>query len=333
MLMAAIRDLSSDPGRVKEMAMFFTEEDVRSLLPMAEAVAGVEEAFRLLGEKKAVNRPRGRVRLNRLMLHVMSAGSDALGYAGLKAYTTGPTGARFYFLLFDSNAGELKAMMAADNLGQIRTGAATAVATRHLAPRDATRVGIYGSGWQARSQVEALAASREVSQVMVWSRGPARRQKFCDEMASVIGLPVRAASRPEEVAAESEILVTATSSKEPVLLGAWLEPGHHVNAVGSNAANRREIDEAAVVRSDVIAADSVEDAKIECGDLIAVVEAGKLSWERVRELSDIVAIGFTREPSAVTLFESQGIAIEDVAAAKTVYEKGLAQGRGKTIDV
>ncbi len=315
------------------MAIFFTEEDVRSLLPMADAVAGVEEAFRLLGEKKAVNRPRGRVRLNRLVLHVMSAGSDALGYAGLKAYTTGPSGARFYFLLFDSGTGELKAMMAADSLGQIRTGAATAVATRHLAPREATRVGIYGSGWQARSQIEALAASRAVSQVMVFSRDPARRQQFCGEMTSAINLPVRPASRPEEVAAESEILVTATSSKEPVLLGAWLEPGHHVNAVGSNAVGRREIDEAAVTRADVIAADSVEGAKIECGDLIAVVEAGKLSWDKVRELSDIVALGFTREPRAVTLFESQGLAIEDVAAAKTVYERGLEQGRGRSIDV
>ncbi len=315
------------------MAMFFTEEDVRSLLPMAEAVARIEEAFRLLGEKKAVNRPRGRVRLDRLVLHVMSAGSDALGYAGLKAYTTGPSGARFYFLLFDSKTGELKAMMAADSLGQMRTGAATAVATRYLAPPEATRVGIYGSGWQARSQLEALAASREVSQVTVFSREPTLRRAFCSEMTEHLGLPVREAARPEEVAAESSILVTATSSKVPVLLGAWLEPGHHVNAVGSNAANRREIDEAAVTRADVIAVDSLEQAKLECGDLVGAVEAGKLSWEKVRELQDIVAGGFTREPGAVTLFESQGIAIEDVAAAKAVYERGLSQGRGRRIDV
>jgi ornithine cyclodeaminase/alanine dehydrogenase-like protein (mu-crystallin family) len=315
------------------MAIFFTEQDVRSLLPMADAVARVEEAFRLLGEKKAVNQPRRRVRLNRLVLHVLSAGSDALGYAGLKCYTSGPSGSRFYFLLFDSERGELKAMMEADSLGQIRTGAATAVATRHLAPPSATRVGIYGSGWQARSQVEALAASRAVSQVMVWSRDADRRQKFCDEMKAALDLPMRAGSRPEEVAAESEILVTATSSREPVLLGAWLEPGHHVNAVGSNALNRREIDEAAVTRADVIAADSVEAAKIECGDLVAAVEAGKLSWDRVRELSDIVAFGFTREARAITLFESQGIAIEDVAAAKTVYERGVAEGKGRPVDV
>lgn len=315
------------------MAMFFSEEEVGALLPMKEAVAQVEEAFRLLGERKAVNRPRSRVRLEGLMLHVMSAGSDALGYCGLKAYTTGPAGARFYFLLFEAGKGELVAMMAADRLGQIRTGAATAVGTRYLARGEASRVGIYGSGWQARSQLEALAASREVSQVAVFSRSPERRRAFADAMTELLELPVRPASRPEEVAAESEILVTATSSREPVLLGAWLEPGHHVNAVGSNALTRREIDEAAVTRADVIAADSVEQAKLECGDLAAVVESGKLSWEGVKELGNLVASGFTRERGAITLFESQGIAIEDVAAAKVVYEKGREQGRGKKLDV
>jgi ornithine cyclodeaminase/alanine dehydrogenase-like protein (mu-crystallin family) len=315
------------------MAIFFSEEDVRNLLPMKEAVTRVEEAFLLLGKHKAENQPRNRIRLNRLMLHVMSAGSDGLGYAGLKCYTTGPAGARFYFLLFDSEKGELKAMMQADSLGQIRTGAATAVATRHLARPQATRVGIYGGGWQARSQIEALAASRTLSQVTVWSRDAERREKFCGEMEKITGVSMRPASRPEQVASESEILVTATSSREPVLFGAWLEPGHHVNAVGSNSRSRREIDEAAVTRADVIAADSVEDAKIECGDLIAVVEGGKLSWDRVRELGHIVAHGFTREARAITLFESQGIAIEDVAVAKLVYEQGIAEGRGRTIDV
>jgi ornithine cyclodeaminase/alanine dehydrogenase len=167
----------------------------------------------------------------------------------------------------------------------------------------------------------------------VFSPNLERRKAFCDEMTEALGLPVRSASRPEEVAAESAILVTATSAREPVLFGAWLVPGHHVNAVGSNALTRREIDEAAVTRADVIAADSVEQAKIECGDLAAVVEAGKLSWDNVRELGDIVASGFTRGAADVTLFESQGIAIEDVAAAKVVYERGLSEGRGKKIDV
>jgi ornithine cyclodeaminase/alanine dehydrogenase-like protein (mu-crystallin family) len=315
------------------MATYFSEQDVEDLLPMKDAVAAVEGAFRLLGEKRAANRPRSRVRLDRLVLHVMSAGSDALGYAGLKCYTTGPAGARFYFLLFDASSGELLSMMAADRLGQIRTGAATAVATGYLAPSSATRVGIYGSGWQARGQLEALAASREVTQVVAFSPSLERRESFSEAMSKRLAIPVRPASRPEEVAAESEILVTATSSKEPVLLGKWLAPGHHVNAVGSNALTRREIDEMAVTRADLIAADSVEQAKIECGDLAAVVDAGKLDWGSVRELSDLVVYGYDRPPGGVTLFESQGIGIEDVAAAKIVYERGREQGRGRTLDV
>jgi ornithine cyclodeaminase/alanine dehydrogenase-like protein (mu-crystallin family) len=331
--MATVADLLSDPGRLKEMAIYFTEDEVSELLPMADAVAAVEGAFRLLGDKKAVNGPRSRVRLEKLVLHVMSAGSDALGYTGLKCYTTGPSGARFYFLLFDASGGELLSMMAADRLGQIRTGAATGVATRYLAPAAATRVGLYGSGWQARTQIEALAASREVSDVRVWSRSPERKETFCREMSELLGLSVRPASRPEEVSAESEILVTVTNSKEPVLFGDWLMPGHHVNAVGANALARREIDELVVTRADLIAADSVEQAKIECGELASVVDAGKLSWESVRELSDVVVSGFTRKPEAITLFESQGIAIEDVAVAKLVYERGRERGKGRRLEV
>jgi ornithine cyclodeaminase/alanine dehydrogenase-like protein (mu-crystallin family) len=317
------------------MAIFFTEDDVGRLLPMPDAVAGVEHAFRLLGEGKAVNRPRQRVRLQRLMLHVMPAGSDEIGYAGLKAYATGPSGARFYFLLFEAAKGELVAMMEADRLGQIRTGAASAVATRYLAPPDAGSVGIYGTGWQARSQLEALASSRALSAVVAYGRDEKRRRAFCEEMSEKIGRTVRPAASPEEVASEAEILVTATGAREPVLFGDWLRSGQHVNAVGSNALNRREIDEAAVLRATFIAADSVEQAKIECGDLHAVVEAGKLSWERVRELGDVVAgrIDPRRGAGDVTLFESQGIAIEDVAVAKVVYERGRDEGLGRTLDV
>jgi ornithine cyclodeaminase/alanine dehydrogenase len=317
------------------MAIFFSEDDVSRLLPMRDAVARVEDAFRLLGEGKAVNRPRQRVRLQKLMLHVLPAGSDEIGYCGLKAYTTGPAGARFYFLLFAAANGELVAMMEADRLGQIRTGAATAVATRYLAPVGATTVGIYGTGWQARSQLEALASSRDLNSILAYGRDEARRRSFCAELSETLGRDVVAASSPEEVASGAEILVVATSAREPVLLGHWLRPGHHVNAVGSNALNRREIDEAAVLRARFIAADSVEQAKLECGDLHAVVEAGKLSWQQVHELGDVVAgrIALRRTPDDVTLFESQGLAIEDVAVGKLVYERGKDAGQGRKLDV
>jgi ornithine cyclodeaminase/alanine dehydrogenase len=331
--MVPFADLSSDPGGEKEMAWFFTEDEVVELLPMTEAVERIEEAFRLLGQKRAANQPRSRVRLGRLLLHVLSAGSEDLGYAGLKAYTTGPAGARFYVLLFDSGTGELVAMMQADQLGRIRTGAATAVATRHLAREEATRIGIYGTGGQAVTQLEAIAASRRVSEVRVYGRDPERRRAFGEEMEKRLGLVIRPAARPEEVAAESEILVTATSAREPVLFGEWLKPGHHVNAIGSNALNRREIDDQVVLRANVIAADSVDQAKVECGDLAPSIASGRLSWEKVHELSDIVVSGIARGAADITLFESQGIALEDVAAAQVVYEKGRKRGLGRELDL
>ncbi len=317
------------------MVQFFSEDDVAELLTMKDAVACVDEAFRLLASGDAMNKPRQRVRVDKLMLHVLPAGSSTLGYAGLKAYTTGPSGARFYFLMFDAASGELVSLMEADRLGQIRTGAASGVATRYLARKAASRVGIYGTGWQARSQLEAIVVVRSIESVVAYGRNQERREKFCEEMSETLGLPVTPCDSPEAVTAEADILVTVTNSREPVLRGEWLRPGQHINAAGSNNLRRLEIDAEAVTSSSFIATDSVEQAKIECGDLAAVVESGGISWDDVHELADVVAGNTTarQNDDDITLFESQGLAIEDVAAAKRVYEAGREQGRGRTLDI
>ncbi len=302
---------------------------------MGDAVACVERALRLLAEDQAVNLPRQRIRVDKLLLHVLPAGSAELGYVGLKAYTTGPSGARFYFLQFDAKSGELVAMMQADRLGQIRTGAASGVATKFMAREDATRVGIYGTGWQARAQLQAIAEVRPIVSMVAYGRDAARREKFCSEMTEELGVPVRPVETPEEVPQDADIVVTATNAREPVLRGAWLKPGQHVNAIGSNALHRIEIDEEAVTRMSFIAADAIDQAKIECGDLAAVVEAGKLSWDGVHEIADVVGGKVTarRGPDDITLFESQGLAIEDVAVAKHVYEAGSAKGMGTVLEI
>ena len=317
------------------MVQFFSEDDVAELLTMRDAVACVDEAFRLLASGEAMNRPRQRVRADKLMLHVLPAGSSTLGYVGLKAYTTGPSGARFYFLMFDAASGELVSLMEADRLGQIRTGAASGVATRYLAREAASRVGIYGTGWQARSQLEAIVVVRSIESVVAYGRNQERREKFCEEMSETLGLPVTPCDSPEAVTADADILVTVTNSREPVLRGEWLRPGQHINAAGSNNLRRLEIDADAVTRSSFIATDSLEQAKIECGDLTAVVESGGITWKDVHELADVVAGNTTGRQSDddITLFESQGMAIEDVAVAKHVYEAGREQGRGKTLDM
>lgn len=317
------------------MVHFFTEEDVAELLTMKDAIACVDEAFRLLASGDAMNKPRQRVRVEKLMLHVLPAGSTALGYVGLKAYTTGPTGARFYFLMFDATSGELVSILEADRLGQIRTGAASGVATRYMAAETASRIGVYGTGWQARSQLEAIVQVRPIESVVAYGRNQERRETFCNEMSAALGIPVAPAERQEDVTADSDIIVTVTSSREPVLKGDWLRPGQHVNAAGSNNLRRLELDADAVTRASFIAADSVEQAKLECGDLAAVVESGGISWDDVHELSDVVAgkEAARQSPDDITLFESQGLAIQDVSVAKRVYELGREQGRGKTLDM
>ena len=317
------------------MAYFFTEEDVTALLTMSEAVEAVERAFLLLDEGKADNHPRQRVRAGKLKLHVLPAGSAELGFVGLKAYTTGPSGAHFYFLMFEAVSGELVALMEADSLGQMRTGAASGVATRFMTSDDAKRVGIYGTGWQARAQLEAVAEVRKLDLVRAYGRDADRRTSFCRDMTSRLGIPVEPCDAADEVPDEADIVITATNAKEPVLKGEWLRAGQHVNAIGSNYLKRREIDELVVTRANFIATDSRNQARMECGDLSAVVEAGKLSWDDVHELAEIVT-GLTpvRQNAAdITLFESQGLAIEDVAVAKIVFEKGVQSGRGRKLEI
>ena len=314
------------------MAIFFTEDEVNSLLSMDDALQAVEDCFRQLGELKATNRPRSRVQLPGVTLHVMSAGSESWEMLGLKVYTTARSGARFLFCLYGTD-GQLLAVMEADKLGQMRTGAASGVATRFMARADATTVGLIGTGWQARSQLEAVVRSRTIVAAVAFSRDNAKKVDFCREMSESLGIDVQPVTKPEEVSEASDILITATNSKEPVLKGNWLRPGQHVNAIGTNIATKCEIDRRVVQRTTRIVTDSKEQARIECGDLIASIEAGDLDWSAVMELGDVVSGKLSGRERAddITLFESQGLAIEDVAVARRVYERGRARGVGRRL--
>lgn len=319
------------------MPLFLREEDVKELLTMDDALTAVEEAFRLFGSGQADNRPRQRPRLVRSMLQVMPAGVSGMGF-GLKAYTVGTKGVRFIVLLWNEETGDLEAVIEATELGKLRTGAASGVATKYLARADATTVGMFGCGGQAGRQLEAVCAVRPIEQAWVYSRTPEHRERFADEMSESLGIAVEAVGTPQYVVTDADIVTTITTAREPLFDGTWLQPGTHINAAGSNRAHAQEIDIETVQRAQCITIDDRAQGQIEAGDLIAAVRAEAISWDDVIELGQVVAgqvqgrqddVGGT--PPAITLFESLGIAIEDVAAARHVYNKALKVGAGEKL--
>lgn len=304
---------------------------------MEETLVAVESVFRLHATGAATNEPRRRSRAAGAVLQVMSGAvagmGEFAGLLGLKAYTVTRTGVRFYVLLFDADSGELLCFIEADKLGQMRTGAASGIATKYMARQDARTVGIFGTGWQAQSQLAAVCAVRPVDEVRVYSRSAERRVDFCRRMQADSGVVKIVAVDQPEAAAEAEILITITSSREPVLFGKWIQPGSHVNAAGGNSLYRREFDEEAVSRASLIAVDSLEQSRTEAGELVMAVEKGLLNWETVRELRYIVNgdMPGRKTEQEITIFKSLGIAIEDIAAAAVVYQKAKAQQAGREI--
>jgi alanine dehydrogenase len=292
--------------------LFITEEQVRKLLPMRECVWLMREVFKDLRTGAALNQPRRRLNLpTGSTLHAMAGAWGK--YFGTKIYSAHPKfGANFFFLLFDAETARPLAQFEANYLGQIRTGAASGYATDVLAAPDASTLGIIGSGFQAQTQFDAIRAVRPIAEVRVWSRDRAKREAFARSIGAVT------VETPEEAVRGMEIVATATSAKDPVLEASWIAAGTHINAMGSNQAMRRELPSELVARADLIAVDSIEQAKIEAGDLLLA----PVDWSdpRIVELSKIEA---RPKGSPVTIFKSIGLGVEDVAAAAFVYEQLL----------
>jgi len=317
------------------MALLLREEHVTELLDIETAIAAVEEVLRDQAEGQATNRPRQRVAMPTSQLHVLAAGDKRLGVYGLKVYTASKKGARFLVLLYESNSGDLLAMIEADRLGQMRTGAASGVATKYLARESADTVGIFGTGWQAESQLMAVCAVRQIKSIRTYSRDREHRESFARKMTSLLRVEVTAAESPEDAARGQSIIVTATGAREPVLNGEWIEPGTHLNVVGSNFLAKSEVDVETIRRASIVAVDSIEQSKLEAGDLLPAIERGVLSWESVSELGRIVA---GRDPTRasdadITLFKSNGIALEDISTALRVYKLAVKRAIGESVDL
>jgi alanine dehydrogenase len=300
-----------------------TEEEVLRDLTMPVAIGLVERSFRQLAEGIAINHPRRRVVLpTGSILHYMAGGNAE--YFGAKIYSTNPkTGAHFQFLLYKSADGMPLATIEANHMGQIRTGAASAVGTKILARENAEVLGVIGSGFQAQTQVWAISQVRQLREVRVWSRSLDKRTAFALACKERFGLNAVAADSAREAVENADIVVTATSSKEPVLESAWISPGTHVNAMGSNWLIKRELPTDLVMDlADLVAVDSVEDAHLESGDLMIPLQERPGAKFRAVEFADIVVgkIPGRTDDRQITIFKSNGLAVQDVAVGGYLYE-------------
>jgi alanine dehydrogenase len=309
------------------LPLYLTEAEVESLLGPADALEAVEGSFRRLAAGAVDNRPRERLRLEGGVFAVMSAVDRELHLAGLKSYTWLPDGTPFVVVLFDTGAARIAGVIEADKLGQLRTGAASGVAARHLARTGATSLGVIGCGWQARSQVACIReAVPAIERVVAYCRTPARLQEFCRETGAEAG-------ESHRDAAACDIVVTVTTAKDPVLRGEWLRPGALVCAVGANEPRARELDNVVLERAAFVCCDSREQARLESGDLIEPVEGGVLDWLEVHELQEVVAgeLEGRQSDDDIVLFKSNGLAAWDLAIGSVALAMARDRGVGREL--
>lgn len=316
------------------MTLYLTEADVDRLFDMDAAIYAVESSLLHQANGNAINQPRQRLNAGAdTHVNTMMASDGEWGVFGFKTYTFAGGVYNFFVFLSDSRTGELLAIVEANRMGQLRTGAATGVATKFMARPEASSVGVIGSGFQARTQLEAVGKARDLRQVKVYSPSAERRSVYAFEMSEKLGLDVTPVESAREAVDGVEIVVTITSSRTPVLLGEWLEPGMHIAAAGGADPYVSELDFGAIERADLIVVDDRSQARIESGELMMPVSRGLLIWERTRELWQVVSDQLPGRSASedVTLFKSLGMALWDVTSAKVVYDRAVEYGLGRAV--
>ncbi len=316
------------------MTLHINEAEVRQLLTMPMAIAAVEEVSRKQADGTVTVHPRRRFELpGRGFFHYMAALDTAAGFVAMKQYTYVKGKLCFLVPLYSTSTGELLALIEADYMGQLRTGAASGVATKYLARKLAKVAAILGTGGQARTQLEAIHNVRMLDSVFVYGRDAQRRNQFSEEMSERLALNVYPAESAAAAVRTAEIICTATTSAQPVLHGEDLAQGVHINAIGANHARKQELDESAVAKANLIFVDSLAQSQQEAGDLIIPFTKQPQRWSAVRELSDLVAgkAPGRGNDAQVTLFKSNGIAAWDLAVAEKVYALAKQKGLGREL--
>ena len=309
------------------MPLYLTEADLGDLLSPADAIQAVEGSFRRLAADEVDNHPRHRQQFDGGVLAVMSAVDSGIGLGGVKTYAVSGQGIRFVVVLFDLRTSEVAGVIEADKLGQLRTGAASGVAAKFLARPGTTTLGVLGCGWQAESQVQCIReAVPAIEQVVAYCRTEERLEEFCKRLGAEAGETHRDAGG-------QEVVVTATTSRDPVLRGEWLREGALVCAIGANDRRSRELDNVVLERAAFVCCDSRQQSRLESGDLIEPVEQGILDWLEVHELQAVVAgeLQGRQSDDDIVLFKSNGLAAWDIAIGAIALERARARGVGREL--
>jgi alanine dehydrogenase len=319
------------------VATLLREADVERVIKMEPVIEALADAMRELGEGIAENIPRRRVYPPGNVLSVMFASYPGSGYYGLKSYSIGGGKVRFLVVLYRQNgedAGNIDGLIEGNLLGAYRTGAASGLAARELAPKGAVEVGVIGSGWQARTQVHAISRTIPVTRFRVYSRDPARRAAFAEELSDGLGIDAVPAGSAEEAVRGAPVVVTMTNSGSPVLEAGWIEPGALVIAAGSNIPNKAELPGELVQRAEVVVVDQLAAAQLESGDLLLAEAGGHFSWDRAVEFGAVLAgeAEGRRSEDGIVLFESHGLALWDIAAGAYVLREARRIRLGNEVD-
>jgi ornithine cyclodeaminase/alanine dehydrogenase-like protein (mu-crystallin family) len=307
--------------------LYLSEQDVEALLEPVDAVEAVEECFRRMAAEGVSIAPRRRLPLDEGRLADMAASDLELGYAGAKVYAGFREGTAFVVVVFAADKPELVALIEADRLGRLRTGAASAVAAMHLSRDGAASLGVIGCGDQAETQVSCICAALPgIDRVVAYCRTDRNLKAFCKRVGAEPG-------ESHRDAADQDIVVTITTSRDPVLRGEWLQPGSLVCAAGANNGTSRELDNVVLQRASFVCCDWLEQARIESADLIEPVETGVLDWLEVHELHEVVGgkLPGRQSPDDIVVFKSNGIAAWDVAIAVAAVERAKERGVGREL--
>jgi ornithine cyclodeaminase len=307
--------------------LYLSEDDLRDLIGMPEAIDLLEAAFRAKRDGAAASGQRQRMTADGSVLNVLAGYSGNL--VGIKTYTVSQHGAPMHVLVYAADGAGLRAILQAGWLSLLRTGAASGLAARHLSA-DADRIAIIGTGNQALWQVQGVLAATGASTVTVFSRDPSKRSAFAQRVES-LGVQANVASSAREAAGDADVVITMTNAADPVLLTGEVSPNSVLIAAGNNNPARREIDPRLLGEASLIVVDDIAQATTESGEIIAAIEQGIISADALVPLEEVVAGSVRRSHDRFTVFESQGIGLEDIAIAERLLELAAQRTLGRQL--